>query len=331
MGLDFSLRAFLTHWRSVVVVGTIDLVINFPLCLLMGYLLGWTLIETLFLAGIMYMSSSAVVAKSLIELKRVANPETETILAIMVYEDLVIALYMAVLSGMAVSGRAEGWPAALAVMKGIGFCGAFILGARLGRRWIERLLSQDSSELFLLLVSALIMLSSFGAVALGLSEAIGAFMFGLLVSETDQKSRVYDTFIPFQQFFAALFFVSFGMLIEYREFLYVAPVAVLLFVLALAGKILAGVLAGWVKGFPKLARWNIGFALTPKGEFSIVLAGIAVTAVRPEIHIGALTALWVLLSSIAGPTLMKESARLVECSERLRPWVAQRLGKVPEA
>ena len=68
MGLDFSLRAFLTQWRSVVVVGTIDLVINFPMGLLIGYLLGWTLIETLFLAGIMYMSSSAVVAKSLMGL-----------------------------------------------------------------------------------------------------------------------------------------------------------------------------------------------------------------------------------------------------------------------
>ena len=162
MGLDFSLSAFLQQWRSVFVAGTIDLAINFSVGLLLGWLLNWTLLETLFLAGIMYMSSSAVVAKSLIELKRVANPETETILGIMVYEDLFIAFYLAALSGVVLSGRVDGWTISLSVTKGLGFCIAFVLVARLGRRWTEHLLDQESAELFLLLVFGLILLSAFG-------------------------------------------------------------------------------------------------------------------------------------------------------------------------
>ena len=224
MGLDFSLSALLGQWRRVMVAGTIDLVINFPLGLGIAWLLDWTLLEALFLAGIMYMSSSAIVAKSLIDLKRVANPETETLLGIMVYEDLVVAFYLAVISGMAATGRAEGWPAAEAMAKGIGFCGAFIVAARYGRRWFDRLLAQDSPELFLLLVFGLVLLASCGAMMMGLAEAIGAFMFGLLVSETAHKERVHTVFLPFQQFFAALFFVAFGMQIEYAAFLDVWPV-----------------------------------------------------------------------------------------------------------
>ena len=325
MGLDFSFSTFLSQWRSVFAAGTIDLLINFPLGLLLGFLLEWTLIETLFLAGIMYMSSSAVVAKSLIDLKRLANPETETILGIMVYEDLVIAFYLAVLSGIALSGRVEGGVAALAIIKGVGFCSLFILTARLGKPWIERILSQDSSELFLFLVFALVLLCSFGALAVGLSEAIGAFMLGMLLSETAQKHRVHESFLPFQQFFAALFFVSFGMQIDYRAFVDVLQVGLLFFVAALIGKIATGVLAGRWQGLSTAASLNLGFALVPKGEFSIILAGVAARVARPEIHIEALVAFFVLLMSIVGPTLMKESNTIVSVGMRAGQWLRLRV------
>lgn len=325
MGLDFSFSTFLSQWRSVFAAGTIDLLINFPLGLLLGFLLEWTLLETLFLAGIMYMSSSAVVAKSLIELKRLANPETETILGIMVYEDLVIAFYLAVLSGMALSGRVEGGVATLAVIKGVGFCSVFILTARLGKPWIERILSQDSSELFLFLVFALVLLCSFGALAVGLSEAIGAFMLGMLLSETAQKRRVHESFLPFQQFFAALFFVSFGMQIDYHTFVDVLQVGLLFFVTALIGKTTAGILAGRWQGLSPAASLNLGFALVPKGEFSIILAGVASRVARPEIHIEALVAFFVLLMSIVGPTLMKESNTLVSVGMRAGQWLRLRV------
>ena len=321
MGLDFSFSTFLSQWRSVFAAGTIDLVINFPAGLLLGFLLEWTLIETLFLAGIMYMSSSAVVAKSLIDLRRLANPETETILGIMVYEDLVIAFYLAVLSGMALSGRVDGGVAVLAIVKGIGFCSLFILTARVGKRWIERLLSQDSSELFLFLVFALVLLCSFGALAAGLSEAIGAFMLGMLISETAQKNRVHEVFLPFQQFFAALFFVSFGMQIDYRAFVEVLQTGLLFFATALVGKIAAGLLAGRWQGLSATASLNLGFALVPKGEFSIILAGVASQVARPEIHIEALIAFFVLLMSIVGPTLMKEANTIAGLGLRASQWM----------
>ena len=317
MGLDFSLSAFLQQWRSIFVAGTIDLGINFSSGLLLGWLLNWTLLETLFLAGIMYMSSSAVVAKSLIELKRVANPETETILGIMVYEDLFVAFYLAALSGVVLSGRIDGWTISLSVAKGLGFCVIFLLVARLGRRWTEQLLNQESAELFLLLVFGLILLSAFGAMAVGLSEAIGAIMFGLLMSETRHKTRVYELFLPFQQFFAAVFFVAFGMQIDYHAFLEVMRLGLVFVGVALIGKTLAGFVAGRWQGLSAQASLSIGFAMVAKGEFSIILAGVAVSVARPEIHLGALIAFFVLLMSIIGPVLMKESGRIAALGLRL--------------
>jgi CPA2 family monovalent cation:H+ antiporter-2 len=316
MGLDFSLSAFLAQWRSLLATGTIDLLVNFPLGLVLGWLLGWSLIEALFLAGILYMSSSAVVAKSLIELKRVANPETETILGIMVYEDLFIAFYLAILSGMAFSGKVDAAVAGLAFGKGVGFCAVFILIARLGKPWVERLLAQESAELFLLLVFALVLLSASGAVAVGLSEVIGAFMLGLVISETVQKERAHEMFLPFQQFFAALFFVAFGMQIDYAAFLDVLPVGLLLFGCALAGKIVAGYVAGRWQGLSTAASFNVGFAMVGKGEFSIILAGVAAKVARPEIQIEALIAFLVLVMSIVGPTLMKESFTIIDAAAR---------------
>lgn len=323
MGLDFSLGALLSQWRTFLGAGTIDLAINFSLGFLLGMLLGWTLIETLFLAGIIYMSSSAIVAKSLIDLKRVANPETETILGIMVYEDLFIALYLAVLSAFALSGRVEAWPATLAVVKGIGFCGVFVVVAYFGRRWVERLMSQESSELFILLVFALVLLSGFGAMALGLSEAIGAFMFGLLMSETREKDRIHELFLPFQQVFAALFFVSFGMHIEYETFPGVIGTGLLFSVVAVVGKVLAGVLAGFWQRLSLGPSLNIGFALVPRGEFSIILAVVAAKIARPEIQMEALVAFFVLVMSTIGPTLMKESYGIIAFVEHMIgrwPW-----------
>lgn len=317
MGLDFSLRTFLQQWRSVFVAGTIDLGINFSTGLLLGWLLNWTLLETLFLAGIMYMSSSAVVAKSLIELKRVANTETETILGIMVYEDLFVAFYLAALSGVVLSGTVDGWTISLAVTKGLGFCVAFVLVARLGRHWTEQLLNQESAELFLLLVFSLILLSAFGAMAVGLSEAIGAIMFGLLMSETRHKTRVYELFLPFQQFFAAVFFVAFGMRIDYHAFFEVVQVGLVFVGVALIGKTLAGFVAGRWQGLSVPASLNIGFAMVAKGEFSIILAGVATSIARPEIHLEALIAFFVLLMSIIGPVLMKESGRIATVGLRL--------------
>jgi CPA2 family monovalent cation:H+ antiporter-2 len=322
MGLDFSVTAFLSQWRSLLVTGTIDLVINFPLGLLLGWAFGWTLIESLFLAGIMYMSSSAVVAKSLIDLRRVANPETETILGIMVYEDLFIAFYLAILSGIAFSGSVDTGAASLAFVKGVGFCVAFIVVARVGKRFVERILAQESSELFLLLVFSLVLLCSFGATAVGLSEVIGAFMFGLLISETLHKERVHTVFLPFQQFFAALFFVAFGMQIDYRAFVDVAGTGLVLFFAAVSGKLLAGFLAGRWQGLPTAASWNIGFAMVAKGEFSIILAGVAAQVARPDLHLGALIAFLVLLLSITGPTMMKESFTIINAVGRA--WAASR-------
>lgn len=113
----------------------------------------------------------------------------------MVYEDLAIALYLAILSGIVLSGAGTGTQITLTAAEGLGFCGAFVLIVRQGRSVIDRLLDQESSELVLFLIFAGVLFASLGAAAVGLSEAIGAFMFGFAVRETAHKDPAHAAFL----------------------------------------------------------------------------------------------------------------------------------------
>jgi CPA2 family monovalent cation:H+ antiporter-2 len=112
------------------------------------------------------------------------------------------------------------------------------------------------------------------------------------------------------------------MQIDYRAFVDVAGTGLVLFFAAVSGKLLAGFLAGRWQGLPNAASWNIGFAMVAKGEFSIILAGVAAQVARPDLHLGALIAFLVLLLSITGPTMMKESFTIINAVGRA--WAASR-------
>ena len=115
LGLEFSLERLVESWDRLVGIGTLDFLVNFGLGVALGVAFGFTPIETLFVAGIVYISSSAVITKSLIERGWIANPEAEAILGTLVFEDILIAVYLAVLSAVAASGTPRGrspWPSA---------------------------------------------------------------------------------------------------------------------------------------------------------------------------------------------------------------------------
>lgn len=310
MGLEFSVSSFTKEPDRFVGAGAIDLLFNFPVGLIAGRLLGWSWQESFFLAGILYMSSSAVVAKCIADFGRATRPETETILRIMVFEDLVIALYLVALNTFLAGGDGGALGYAGALARAVLF---ILLLAVLARRYQEpltRLIASHSEEAFTLALFAFVLFVASTAALIGLSDAIGAFLAGLVIGSTGLKERAARTLLPFQTLFAALFFVSFGLSLSLEGLSGVLVPALLLVGVGMATKSLGGYLSGRAAGHRGPQSVVVGVSLVPKGEFSVVIAGLAAASAAAGSSIVALTGLYVFALSIIGPILMREADRI---------------------
>src|SRR3989304_5537237 len=138
----------------------------------------------LFILFIIYVTSSVIVAKSIIDLKRSANPETEYILNVLIFEDMFIATFLAFIVGIVNYGQIDAKSAFIVILKTSAFFALFIVLAKTSKKFINKIIDIEHTELFVILILAIIVLSAGAASYVGLSEAIGAFLAGLLLAKT---------------------------------------------------------------------------------------------------------------------------------------------------
>ena len=167
------------------------------------------------------------------------------------------------------------------------FIAASLAASRFLARQIDRLLDRLPREFFLLGVFALVVGLAAAAHSIGLSEAIGALMAGVILSETDARAEIEERFLSFRDLFAALFFFAFGLTIDIETFGSVGWLVTGAVLLTIVGKVGAGYAAGRVGGFSPRQSLNAGAALVAHGEFTIILAQIgaanlAIAASRPR-------------------------------------------------
>src|SRR5215468_10834616 len=316
LGLEFSISRLIKSGRSIVLGGSIYIAINFAAGLGYAYLLGWPLRETLVIAGVTTISSSAIVAKVIFDLRRAANPETEIILGIIMFEDVFLAFYLSIVSGIVLSGATS----LVEVLKSAALSLAFILGLIfLGMKatpLLDRILRIPSNEVFLLVIFAcLFLLAGFGE-TIHVAEAIGALLLGLVLSETEHSERIEHMIVPFRDFFGALFFFGFGLTID--PFVLGGAVWPALGAVALTiiGNVAAGVLAGRSAKLSMAASLNIGLTIVSRGEFSIIMANLAKAGgLAPVLQ--SFAALYVLILAVLGPLLTKESERIYDLMAKL--------------
>jgi CPA2 family monovalent cation:H+ antiporter-2 len=304
LGLEFSLKRLLGAKKTLKIAGILDLAINFTFGLIFGFLLGFSVLESLFLAGIVYMSSSGIITKALIDLKRIVYPEADIILAIMVFEDIFIAIFLALISGIAIAGG-EGL-VLISVFKAVVFCLIFLIVAKKYNRIVDRIIDIRSDELFLIFLFALVILVSAIAQRIGMSEAIGAFFLGLAFSETKQVERMEKKIVPLRDLFACMFFFAFGMMIDVSTFAGIIGIAAFFVPLIVLSKIASGYLSAYILGFKKKSALFIGFGTIARGEFSIILANLAIASGLNH-SLYPLTVMIVLTTSILGILLMSKS------------------------
>jgi CPA2 family monovalent cation:H+ antiporter-2 len=307
LGLEFTHGRLTRSRRHAFLGGAIDVAINAGLGLAVGVVAFGFSFAAVILGAAIYVSSSAITVKGLIDFRRLADDETDLVLAILVAEDIVIALVL----GFAAGGGGEAHDTLLIVAKAVGFI-AFSLAVS---KWlsgaIDRVLDWLPRELFLLAVFGF--LTGMAAIAheLGLSEAIGALMAGVVLSETSVRAEIEERFFSFRDVFAALFFFVFGLSIDVGAIDEVGWILAAAVAVTLVGKIASGTLAGVVGGFSRRQGFNAGVALIAHGEFTVVLAQLAAqNEAIPNAHqveLVAFAGLYVLITATLGIVLMKES------------------------
>ncbi|MCU1245437.1 MAG: putative sodium/proton antiporter [Acidobacteria bacterium] len=295
LGLEYTGRELMQSLRSGIRGGLIDLALNFTPGLLLGVILRWPLPISFAFGGITYVSSSGVIAKVLAELGRQNAPETRTIVSLLVLEDLAMALYLPLLS-VALSGGGSG-PATVAVAVGAVAAVVFV-AVRFGER-LSRLFAHKSDEIILLTSFGSVLLVAGIAQRVQVSAAVGAFLVGIALSGpvAEHARRVIS---PVRDLFAAVFFFFFGLQVAPAELLPVLPLALTLVAITALTKFAVGWWAARQEGFDRQQRARAGATLIARGEFSIVIAGLAVAAgASPQV--ASLAAAYVLATAIGGP------------------------------
>ena len=310
LGLEFTLDRLRRSGMHLGIGGTIDFVVNAGLGLLVGYVAFGFSFAALILAGAIYVSSSAVAVKGLIDFRRLADDETDLVLAILIVEDIAIAFVLAFAGG---GGGGVEDSLALA-FKAITFIIVSLAASRWLARPIDRVLEWMPREFFLLFTFALLIGMSAISHWLGLSEAIGALMAGVVLSGTSARHELEERFLSFRDVFGALFFFVFGLSIDVGALGGLGWLIVFAVVLSVIGKLAGTYAAGRIGGFTQRQSVNAGAALVARGEFTVILAQVAATnpaiPVEAERDLIAIAGIYVLATAIIGVLLMKESKRI---------------------
>lgn len=316
LGLESNVSRLIKAGRSILTGGSLYIGMNFTIGFIFGYLAGFPLRETLIIAGLTTVSSSAIVAKILFDYRRMANAETQMILGITMFEDVFLAVYLSLISGIVLSGASSF--AGVASSGGIAL--GFIVGLIFLGRWLtpllNRLLKISSNEVFVIVIfAALFLLAGLGE-TIHVAESIGALLLGLILGETEHSERMEKLVVPFRDFFGAIFFFGFGLSIDPFTLGGAAWLAIGAAILSLVGVTISGLIVGKRNGLSPVGSLNTGFTLLARGEFSIIIVNLALAGSLMPI-LQPFAALYVLILASASPLLAKESERIYALFTRL--------------
>ncbi|GAA3751588.1 cation:proton antiporter [Salinactinospora qingdaonensis] len=295
LGLEFSTTEFTHSLRRHLPSALVDGLLNAVPGALLGWVLGLSWGGCLALAGITWISSSGIVARLLSDLRRLGNRETPSVLSILVLEDIAMAIYLPLMGSLAIGGTLGQMSLAL----GTALCAlalAFFVSHRL-HHVLGRLVDTQHSEQFLLRVMGLTLLVAGLSEFARASAPVGAFLIGLALSGplADRARRVIE---PVRDLFALVFFLAIGLTIDPRELVPLLPVALALAAVTAVTKVLTGWYAARREGAALRGRLRAGTVLIARGEFSIVIAGLA-AGIEPSLV--PLAAAYVITLAIAGP------------------------------
>jgi len=301
LGLEYTGEELAANLRTGLPAALVDFVLNFAPGVALGLLLGWAPLTAMLLGGVTYISSSGIIAKLLTDLRRLNNPETPTILSVLVLEDLAMAVFLPLISVLLI-GQGAG-TGLLYIVVALLTVGTVLFVALRHGRMVSRLVCHESDEILLLTTFGMILLVAGVAQRLNVSAAVGAFLVGIALSGPIVR-RAHHLLKPLRDLFAAIFFFFFGLQTDPASLPPVLLPAVALGILTVLTKLATGWWAARRAGIDTSGRLRAGIILSARGEFSLVIAGLGASA-NLEPQLATLSAAYVLFLAILGPVLTR--------------------------
>lgn len=278
LGLEFSFKKLIKVGGSSSITAIVEVVFMLLLGYLVGQLMGWSSMDSIFLGGILSISSTTIIIRAFEELGIKGQQFAGLVFGILVVEDLVAIVLLVLLSTLAVSQQFAGGEMLNSVIKLVFFLIAwFITGIFFIPTLLRKTKKLMNEETLLVTAIGLCLLMVVLATQAGFSPALGAFIMGSILAETTQAEKIEHLIKPVKELFGAIFFVSVGMLIDPAMLVkYALPVAIITLV-TLAGKTLSTCIGALLSGQPLKTSVQAGMSLAQIGEFSFIIAQLGLS------------------------------------------------------
>ncbi|OWZ84358.1 cation:proton antiporter [Natranaerobius trueperi] len=316
LGLKFSLNHLMNISRRIWKVGILDIIFNFGISFGIAYFMGFGLIEALIIGGVCYATSSSITIKALEETDREHTPEAEFKLALLIFEDIAAPVMVSVLTALTVQGQVQLDSILIILIKAILMTVVSILVARYFfsrlEVFIKRYLETDYMPL---LIMSIVFLVSGIAVVLDLSKLLGAFLAGVMLSETLTGKELEEKISPLKNILLPFFFFWFGTSISFEAGLILPFTLFVLVLWSIVSKFFIGLAGGRMYGLSRKGSLRAGLSLTQRGEFSVIIASLAEPAVL------TFSGVYIIITALIGLLFMFRAPGL---SEKIHKFVNNR-------
>lgn len=281
LGLEFSTKRLASIAKKIWTSGMLDVVLSLGVTVLIGAGFGLDWYTAFLIGGMVYATSSSITVKLLVDKERMANKETEFVLGVLIFEDLVapiiVAILMALHSGNSFTSLDFIW-LALKIILLAG--GAILLGKTIFKHFgyfLDKIADEDIK------VGLLVGLAvAFGGLSmyLGLSEVLGAFLAGVMLAEAGKEESIQSTVNPVKDLLLPVFFIHFGTTISLGQGIPMIGMLVAMVVWSIVAKVLVGAVGGKWYGLSSRVAFRAGLSLCARGEFSVVIAALAASSFK---------------------------------------------------
>jgi monovalent cation:H+ antiporter-2, CPA2 family len=327
VGLEFSVSKLKKTKSSAFLLALVNTGVDFFLGILIGLALGWPIVDTVFLAGVIAMGSAAITGQSLMELQKMSSPETEFLLGMVVVEDFLSMIIMTIAGGLLFKSGGDNPLTLTTMIIGVlAFYTFFIFLALVViprcARHFEKI---KSDEMFVLFALGLVFLSSAMAEISGVPAIIGAFFLGMVFAETKISDRLKDRISPFKDALVAVFFISFGMLIDPGMFPTVIWVVIFAVPMVILGDLLLTGALAYFLGFSGRSATFMGASMCGRGAESVMFAsvGSGAAGLTKASQLNPFAGTFCFAMSMLTPVMMRTSDLIYRGLRRIVPGFAK--------